>query len=152
MTPRFKTAVFAGTFNPFTIGHQSIVERALVIFDKVIIAIGHNINKPADPSLVKRLETISKVFEGNEAVEVMTYSGLTADFVRESGATAILRGIRNVTDFEYERNLADVNKKILGVETVFLAADPEYSFISSSVVRELEVFGHDTASLVPSEK
>ena len=152
MTPRFKTAVFAGTFNPFTIGHQSIVERALTIFDKVIIAIGHNVNKPADPSLVKRLETISKVFEDNEAVEVTTYSGLTADFVRESGATAILRGIRSVADFEYERNLADVNKKILGVETVFLTADPEYSYISSSVVRELEAFGHDTTALVPSAK
>lgn len=152
MTPRFKTAVFAGTFNPFTIGHQSVVERALAIFDKVIIAIGHNVNKPADPSLVKRVEAISKVFEGNEAVEVTTYGGLTADFVRESGATAILRGIRSVTDFEYERNLADVNKKILGVETVFLVADPEYSFISSSVVRELQAFGHDTSALVPNAK
>lgn len=152
MTPRFKTAVFAGTFNPFTIGHQSIVERALTIFDKVIIAIGHNINKPADPALVKRVETIKKVFDGNEAVEVMTYSGLTADFVRESGATAILRGIRSIADFEYERNLADVNKKILGVETVFLTADPEYSYISSSVVRELEAFGHDTTALIPGAR
>lgn len=152
MTSRFKTAVFAGTFNPFTIGHQSIVERALTIFDKVIIAIGHNINKPADPALVKRVETIKKVFDSNEAVEVMTYSGLTADFVRESGATAILRGIRSIADFEYERNLADVNKKILGVETVFLTADPEYSYISSSVVRELEAFGHDTTALIPGAR
>lgn len=152
MTPRFKTAVFAGTFNPFTIGHQSIVERALTIFDKVIIAIGHNINKPADPALVKRVETIKKVFDGNEAVVVTTYSGLTADFVRESGATAILRGIRSIADFEYERNLADVNKKILGVETLFLTADPEYSYISSSVVRELEAFGHDTTALIPGAR
>ena len=152
MTPRFKTAVFAGTFNPFTIGHQAIVERALLIFDKVIIAIGPNVNKPADPSLVKRVEAIGKVFDGNDAVEVTTYSGLTADFVRESGATAILRGIRNITDFEYERNLADVNKKILGVDTVFLAADPEHSYISSSVVRELQAFGHDTSALVPNAK
>lgn len=152
MTPRFKTAVFAGTFNPFTIGHQAIVERALLIFDKVIIAIGHNVNKPADPSLVKRVEAIGKVFAGNDAVEVTTYSGLTADFVRESGATAILRGIRNITDFEYERNLADVNKKILGVDTVFLAADPEHSYISSSVVRELQAFGHDTSALLPNAK
>lgn len=149
MTPRFKTAVFAGTFNPFTIGHQSIVERALTIFDKVIIAIGRNINKPADHALVKRVETIKKAFDGNEAVVVTTYSGLTADFVREAGATAILRGIRSIADFEYERNLADVNKKILGVETVFLTADPEYSYISSSVVRELDSFGHDTTALVP---
>ena len=152
MTPRFKTAVFAGTFNPFTIGHQAIVERALLIFDKVIIAIGHNVNKPADPSLVKRVEAIGKVFDGNDAVKVTTYSGLTADFVRESGATAILRGIRNITDFEYERNLADVNKKILGVDTVFLAADPEHSYISSSVVSELQAFGHDTSALVPNAK
>ena len=152
MTPRFKTAVFAGTFNPFTIGHQAIVERALLIFDKVIIAIGHNVNKPADPSLVKRVEAIGKVYDGNDAVEVTSYSGLTADFVRESGATASLRGIRNITDFEYERNLADVNKKILGVDTVFLAADPEHSYISSSVVRELQAFGHDTSALVPNAK
>lgn len=151
MTPKFKTAVYAGTFNPFTIGHKSIVERALTIFDKVIIAIGHNENKPADKNIVKRVEEIGDVFAGNDAVEVTAYTGLTARFVQETGAAAILRGIRNIADFEYERNLADVNKKILGVETVFITTLPEYSFISSSIVRELESYGYDTSPLTPKK-
>lgn len=149
MTPRFKTAVFPGTFNPFTVGHKSIVERALTIFDKVIIAIGHNENKPESGDIARRIDNIRRVFGGNEAVEVCAYSGLTADFVNEHGAAAILRGVRNIADFEYERNLADVNKNILGVETVFFTALPEYSYISSSVIRELKCNGHNVADLLP---
>ncbi|MDE5786879.1 MAG: pantetheine-phosphate adenylyltransferase [Duncaniella sp.] len=143
-----KIAVFPGSFNPFTIGHRSIVERALAIFDRIVIAIGHNENKPVSSDVEQRMETIKDSFKGCEAVEVTTYSGLTADFVKATGACAILRGVRNITDFEYERNLADVNKKILGVETVFLTSLPEYSYISSSVARELKTFGHDISELV----
>lgn len=146
--PQTKTAVFPGTFNPFTIGHKSIVERALAIFDRVIIAIGHNENKPASSDIAQRVDSIKAAFAGIDAVEVITYAGLTADLVKETGACVILRGVRNVTDFEYERNLADVNKKILGVETVFLTSLPEYSYISSSMVRELKTFGHDVSHLL----
>ena len=144
-----KTAVFPGTFNPFTIGHQSIVERGLAIFDRIIIAIGNNANKPAGADFVKRFRDIKKVFEDNPAVEVTVYSGLTAQFAKNAGACAILRGVRNISDFEYERNLADVNKKVLGIETVFLLSLPDHSYISSSMVRELEDNGHDISHLLP---
>ncbi len=143
-----RIAVFPGSFNPFTIGHRSIVERGLALFDHIIIAIGHNENKPEEENIVKKIETIRKVFQHNPKVSVETYSGLTASFAKRIGACAILRGVRNITDFEYERNLADVNKNILGVETVFLLSLPEYSFISSSMVRELEANGHDISNLL----
>lgn len=144
-----KTAIFPGTFNPFTIGHRSIVERGLTMFDKIVIAIGHNENKPTDENIVKRIGVIKKAFERNGSVEVTAYSGLTANYVKSVGACTILRGVRNISDFEYERTLADVNKKILGVETVFLFSLPEYSFISSSMVRELADNGHDISPLLP---
>lgn len=146
-TKRGKTAVFPGTFNPFTIGHRSIVERALAVFDRVVIAIGYNEHKSDIGDLRAKEDKIREAFSSNPAVEVASYSGLTADFVRSIGACAILRGVRNITDFEYERNLADVNKKILGVETVLMISLPDYSFISSSMVRELEANGHHTGGL-----
>ncbi len=144
-----KTAIFPGTFNPFTIGHKSIVERGLQIFDNIVIAIGHNENKPTGDNIVKRIETIKKAFIDNEAVEVVSYSGLTAEYAKKIGACAILRGVRNIADFEYERNLADVNKNILGIETIFILSLPQYSYISSSMVRELEANGHDVSDLLP---
>ena len=144
-----KTAIFPGTFNPFTIGHKSIVERGLQIFDNIVIAIGHNENKPTGDNIVKRIETIKKAFIDNEAVEVVSYSGLTAEYAKKIGACAILRGVRNIADFEYERNLADVNKNILGIETIFIRSLPQYSYISSSMVRELEANGHDVSDLLP---
>ena len=147
-----RIAVFPGSFNPFTIGHKSIVERGLAIFDRIIIAIGCNVNKPIGEDVVERVKEIEQQFRDNDAVSVRTYSGLTADFVKGTGSCAILRGVRNFTDFEYERNLADVNKKLLGVETVFLTALPEYAYVSSSVVRELKAFGHDTRSLLGNEE
>lgn len=149
MEQTLRTAVFPGTFNPFTIGHKSIVERGLEIFDKIVIAIGHNMTKPVDENIVKRVEAIKKAFEGNSRVEVSVYPGLTATYAASIGADAILRGVRNITDFEYERNLADINKNILGMETVFLLSLPEYSYISSSMVRELEANGHDITSFLP---
>ncbi len=144
-----KTAIFPGTFNPFTIGHKSIVERGLQIFDNIVIAIGHNENKPTGDNIVKRIETIRKAFIDNKAVEVVAYSGLTAEYAKKIGACAILRGVRNIADFEYERNLADVNKNILGIETMFILSLPQYSYISSSMVRELESNGHDISNLLP---
>ena len=145
------TAIFPGTFHPFTIGHRSIVIRALSMFDKVIVAIGHNEHKPVTPDFERSVQLIRESFNSPEfdgRVEVDTYAGLTAEYARKHNAGVILRGVRNVTDFEYERNLADVNKKILGVETVFLLSLPEYSFISSSMVRELAANGHDITDLL----
>lgn len=149
MERTLRTAVFPGTFNPFTIGHKSIVERGLEIFDKIVIAIGHNMTKPVDENIVKRVEAIKKAFEGNNRVDVSVYPGLTAAYAASIGADAILRGVRNISDFEYERNLADINKNILGMETVFLLSLPEYSYISSSMVRELEANGHDITPFLP---
>lgn len=142
------TAVFPGSFNPFTIGHKSIVDRALGIFDRVVVAVGHNIDKPGDDT-ARHIEAIRRAFSDNSRVEVTSYSGLTAEFVKRIEASAILRGVRNIADFEYERNLADVNKEILGVETVLMFSLPEYSYISSSMVRELAANGHNVSSLLP---
>lgn len=157
-----RTALFAGTFNPFTRGHLRIVERGLTIADRVIVAVGYNINKYPDrnPSLIAeeiggRIKEIEKAVgflnppASPKKVSVMSYTGLTADFARSVGADFLLRGIRSVADFEYERNLADVNLKILGIDTVILCAEPEYSYISSSMMRELAAHGFDSSSLLP---
>ena len=143
-----RTAVFAGTFDPFTIGHKSIVERGLKLFDRIVIAVGINPEKMSAQSVAERCDIIGKVFADNDAVSVETYSGLTADFVKQTGAVAILRGVRNITDFEYERNLADINKNVLGVETCFLLSQPEYSYISGSMVRELKANGYDASEFI----
>lgn len=143
-----RTAVFAGTFDPFTIGHKSIVERGLQLFDRIIIAVGLNPEKMSAQSVAERCDIIGEVFADNDAVDVMPYTGLTADFVKQTGALAILRGVRNLTDFEYERNLADINKNVLGVETCFLLSLPEYSYISGSMVRELKANGYDVSAFI----
>ncbi len=143
-----KIAIFPGSFNPFTIGHRSIVERGLALFDKIVIAIGYNEHKPMAADIHKEMELIEEAYKDEPRVEVTLYSGLTAEFARKTGACAILRGVRNITDFEYERTLADVNKNILGMDTVFLIALPEYSYVSSSMVRELSANGHDITPLL----
>lgn len=142
------TAIFAGSFDPFTIGHADIVERGLRLFDKVIIAIGYNENKKAMATQERRMYAIEEKYKGNPAVEVMLYTGLTVDLVRLTGADALLRGARSGQDFEFERNLADTNRAIAGVETVILVARPEYAFISSSMVRELIHNGYDVERFV----
>jgi pantetheine-phosphate adenylyltransferase len=143
------TALFPGTFNPFTVGHQSIVERALKMFDKIIIAVGYNENKAESESAASdRVKAIAEVFAGNPKVEVCSYSTLTAKFAAEKGATVLLRGVRSIADFEYERTLADTNRMIASLETVLLYTLPEHSAISSSMVRELNHFGYDTSSFI----
>lgn len=143
-----RTAIFPGSFDPFTVGHKSIVERGCRLFDKVIVAVGINSNKRCRRSVEQRLKDIRDVFRDNPKVEVASYSGLTVEFARSTGAGFILRGVREVKDFEYERNLADVNSSISDIETVFLCAEPELSFISSSMVRELESFGFDVSRFI----
>lgn len=145
------TALFAGSFDPFTIGHRSIVERGLKLFDTIIIAVGHNEHKREEWSVEQRVKSISSLYAGNPYVTVTRYSGLTVDFAAEAGADVLLRGVRGVADFEYERNLADTNRMIRGIETVILISEPEFACISSSMVRELIHNNHDVKKYVAGD-
>lgn len=144
-----KTVVFAGTFAPFTRGHHDIVKRALSMFDKVIVAIGNNVEKSMKLTSEQRKAFIESVYVDEPRVEVAVYDGLTVDFARSIGASALLRGVRSVKDFEYERDLADVNMRIGGIETVILISSPEYAVVSSSLVRELISHGKDVSEFLP---
>lgn len=144
------TVFFSGSFNPFTVGHASIVQRAVEQFDHVVIGVGINVNKPeGQREAQERMRHICSLYMDNPAVSVITYSGLTAIAAAQNGATAILRGVRNVRDFEYERDMADVNRRINGMETIMMFSLPEMACISSSVVRELQAFGADTGDMLP---
>lgn len=144
------TPFYAGTFNPFTIGHKSIVDRALTIFDRVIIGVGYNIHKPASASDAdRRAVAIREIFAAEPRVEVVCYGTLTTEAARKAGADLLLRGVRSCTDFEYERNIAEVNRRLSGMETLIMLSLPEHDCISSSVVRELQSFGADTTPYLP---
>lgn len=145
------TAVFAGSFDPFTIGHADIVERGLAIFDRIIIAIGHNEKKPGRWSAEQRKAAIENLYRQNPKVQVEIYTCLTSEFAKLKQADALLRSVRNATDFAYEQNLADINMQIFGLETVILMARPDLSFVSSSMIRELEDFGHDASKYVAAK-
>ena len=144
-----KRAIFPGSFDPFTIGHYDIVMRALHLFDEIIIGIGKNYNKREAFPLDERLSAIAEVFRNEARVKVMAYDGLTVDFAAEQQATFILRGVRSTQDFEYERNIAEANKQLSGIETVLLYTSPEYAHISSSLVRELHSYGKDVSAFLP---
>ena len=139
-----KTAVFAGSFCPFTKGHEDIVRKALPLFDKLIIAIGHNISKKDLFPVEDRLHWIESLYHDNPAVKVVTYTGLTVDFCKKEDANYLVRGIRNPLDFMQEQELAQVNRRLNpDVETVFLLSSPGCGIISSSLVRELWSHGAD---------
>lgn len=144
-----KQALFAGSFDPFTIGHYSLVKRALPMFDKITIGIGINSGKKSMFPVEERVKAIEKAFAGEERIEVKVYDCLTMDFAKEIGADVLLRGVRTTKDFEYEREIADINLKLGGIETVLLISEPEYASISSSVVRELITYGKDVSELLP---
>lgn len=144
-----KQALFAGSFDPFTIGHYSLVKRALPMFDKITIGIGINSGKKSMFPVEERVKAIEKAFAGEERIEVKVYDCLTMDFAKEIGADILLRGVRSTKDFEYEREIADMNLKLGGIETVLLISEPEYASISSSVVRELITYGKDVSELLP---
>ena len=140
--------LFPGSFDPFTIGHADLVERALKLGVEVVIAIGINEEKKPLFSTAQRLAAIREYYNGNPAVSVIEYKGLTVDAVRDNGCDAILRGIRSVTDYDKERNLADINRSIEGVETVLLVSSPAVQHVSSSLVRELISFGRPANELM----
>ena len=144
-----KRAIFPGSFDPFTLGHHSIVKRTLAFVDEVIVGIGFNEGKKGFLPLEKRVEMIRALYADEPRVKVLPYSGLTVDFAREQGADMIVRGIRSVKDFEYEESIADINKKLSGIETIFLFTEPELSSVSSSVVRELLHYGKDVSMFLP---
>ncbi len=144
-----KTLLFPGSFDPFTIGHKWIVDKALTIADRVVIAIGVNENKKRAFDVEEVEVMIKKVYAQNPQVEVITYSGLTIDIVKEIGADAIVRGVRSTIDFEYEKSIADTNRELSGVETILLFTHPTLSHISSSMVRELKHFNYDVTKYIP---
>lgn len=144
-----KTAIFAGSFDPFTIGHKDVADRALPLFDRLVIAVGVNREKKGRHSVDDRVETIRRVYADNPKVEVVSYDTLTTDLAARYDARYMVRGVRSILDFEYERNMADINRSLTGVETVLLFADPALGHISSSMVRELEAFGKDITQYLP---
>ena len=143
-----RIALFPGSFNPFTKGHEDIVSRALKMFDKVIVGIGVNSDKPQE-NTYKNLRAIEEKYANDKRVKVITYNTLTADVVEKENATCIIRGIRNNVDLNYESEIARANYTLFGVETVFLLASPELKEISSSLVRELEKYGKKITDLLP---
>ena len=144
-----RIALFPGSFDPFTIGHASLVSRGLQLVDEIIIAIGINDQKKGFFSLEKRLDTIRELYKEEPRVQVTSYQSLTVDFAEQVGAGFILRGIRSTLDFEYEKNIADLNRQLNGIETLILFTEPEYTSISSSVVRELFRYGKDISPFIP---
>lgn len=144
-----RIALFPGTFDPFTVGHESVVNRTLKFMDEVIIGIGINESKRALFSVHDRVKMISNLYKDNPRVRVMAYSHLTSDFAREQNADFIVRGIRSVKDFEYEETIADINRQISGVETLLLYTEAQLTSVSSSVVRELISYGKDVTMFLP---
>ncbi len=148
-----KTAIFPGSFDPFTKGHYDIVERSLDLFDKVIVAIGHNSKKNNRYfELEWMVEKINKSFEDESRVEVMVYDELTAELAKQHNAQFLVRGLRNTTDFEYENSISQINRYLNSeLETIFLITSPELSPISSSIIREVHKYGGDVNPFLPYE-
>ena len=145
-----RIALFPGSFDPFTRGHESLVEGALRLFDQVVIAVGDNISKRGLLTTEQRLRLIADRYKDDERIVGTSYSTLTGDFARQVGAVAMIRGIRNTTDFNFERSIEATNRRIFPeITTVMLVTPDEYAHISSSIVRELLSFGHDVAEFMP---
>lgn len=146
-----RIALFPGSFNPFTKGHDAIVRRALYIFDRVIVGVGKNPKKPAED--VKAIvDNIASIYEDEPRVSVADYNTLTADFVTATGACCIIRGIRDRNDLKFESKLAQANYTLFHVETVFLLSDPTLKEISSTMIRELQSFGKDVSAYLPAKQ
>lgn len=144
-----RTGIFVGSFDPFTIGHDSVVRRAVKLFDRLVIGVGVNESKRYMLPAEERVEAIRQLYSGDERISVEQYSDLTVEFARRMGAEFIVKGVRSVKDFEFERDQADINRRLTGIETVLLYAEPGMDCISSSVVRELTHFGRDCSMFLP---
>lgn len=145
-----KIAVFPGSFDPITIGHESIIKRAIPLFDKIYVAVGVNAEKKSYYPLDKRISWISEVFKNYPIVEVAKFNGLTIDFCKKVNAKYLLRGLRTSADFEFERKVGQINKQLYNdIETIFLLSLPEHTSLSSSIIREIESNGGDASQFVP---
>lgn len=144
-----KRAIFPGTFDPFTVGHSSVVKRALTFMDEIVIAIGINENKKTYFPIEKRVEMIHNLYKDEPKIKVMPYNSLTIDFAQSVDAKFIIRGIRTVKDFEYEETIADINRKLAGFETILLFTEPELTCVSSTIVRELLQYNKDISCFIP---
>ncbi len=144
-----KRYVFPGSFDPITLGHQDIILRALPMCDELIIAVGENLNKKYMYPLKERLAFINKTHGHQAKIKVESFKGLTIDFCMSVKASAIIRGLRNPADFEFEKSIAQINRRLSGIETLFLLTEADYSYISSSIVREIINNNGDYSSLVP---
>ncbi len=147
-----KIAIFPGSFSPFTVGHQSVVDRALPLFDKIIISIGINSEKNQYFSIEERLQWIKDVYGNNPKIEIKFYEGLTVDFCKKENANYILRGLRDSHDFKFEKGIAQMNKDLnKEIETIFIITPPEISHISSSIIRDIIKNGGDVSQFLPEE-
>ena len=147
-----KIAIFPGSFSPFTIGHKSIVDRALLLFDKIVISIGINSEKIQYFSIDERMQWIKDVYNNNSKIDVKQYKGLTVDFCKKENANYILRGLRDSHDFKFEKNIAHMNKELNpNIETIFIITPPEISHISSSIIRDIIKNGGDISKFIPKE-
>ena len=147
-----KTGIFTGSFDPFTVGHHSIVTRALPLFDRLIIGVvGDQVHKPGLTPAAQRMEAIRSLYEDEPRIDVKPYFGLAVDFAKAEDAHYIIKGVRSVKDFEYEREQADINRQLSGVETLLLFAEPQLASVSSSMVRELQHFGADVSAFLPQK-
>lgn len=147
-----RTCLFPGTFDPITLGHTDVINRGLDLFDRLVIGIGVNSSKTPMFTLEDRMAWIREVYKDDPRVEVAAYSGLTINFCKEIDARFILRGIRYVSDFEYEKAIADVNRTVApGIETIFLTTVPQYSSIASTLVRDLLRYGGDVSPFLPAQ-
>ncbi|MBP3777045.1 MAG: pantetheine-phosphate adenylyltransferase [Prevotella sp.] len=153
MNYELKTGVFVGSFDPFTVGHDSIVTRALGLFDRLVIGVvGDQVHKPNMAPATERMQAIQELYADEARIKVKPYYGLAVDFAKEQSAQYIVKGVRSVKDFEYEREQADINRQISGIETILLFAEPQYASVSSSVVRELRHFGRSVDEFLPKRR
>jgi len=147
-----KIAIFPGSFSPFTIGHQSVVDKALPLFDKIVISIGINSEKTQYFSIDKRMQWIKDVYNNNPKIDVKQYKGLTVDFCKKENANYILRGLRDSHDFKFEKNIAHMNKELNpNIETIFIITPPKISHISSSIILDIIRNGGDVSKFIPKE-
>ena len=144
-----KKAVFPGSFDPLTLGHCDIINKSLNLFDEIVLAIGVNSTKESMFSIDQRKKFIHDEFINEEKIKILTYEGLTVDFCKNINADFIVRGLRNPADFEFEKTIAQTNKKLTGIETVFFLTSPETAYISSSIVREIIANNGEYTKLVP---